>query len=113
MTTQAVRERRKTVTRRIGWRTLKCGDVLNACVKCMGLKKGETPERICQIRVTEVQREPLNFLLQPQNIYWARREMNEEGFMEMEPAAFVQMFCRSHKGCTPRSVVTRIKFEYL
>ena len=54
LTTEQIRNRTKTVTRRLGWQFLKTGDVLNACVKCQGLKPGETVERLCQIRVTSV-----------------------------------------------------------
>lgn len=28
------------------------------------------------------------------------------------PSAFVAMFCATHKGCTPETVVTRIEFDY-
>jgi len=38
LTTKQIRNRSKTVTRRLGWLHIKKGDVLNACVKCMGLK---------------------------------------------------------------------------
>jgi len=111
MTTNQVRNRTKTVTRRMGWANLKPGTILNACVKCMGLKKGEKPERICQIRVLSVCRESL--LLLDLCTEYSDAEMEREGFPGHPPDEFVGMFCRSHKGCTPDSVVTRIEFEYL
>ena len=58
-TEQAVRERRKTVTRRLGWRFLKPGDRLTLCRKVMGRKPDEPLERICEVEVVSVRREPL------------------------------------------------------
>ena len=39
MTTEAIRDRSKTVTRRLGWSFLQPGDLLWAVEKGMGLKK--------------------------------------------------------------------------
>jgi len=41
LTTDQIRNKTKTVTRRDGWLFLKPGDIVQACVKCQGLKKGE------------------------------------------------------------------------
>lgn len=41
MTTGQVRRREKTVTRRMGFQYLELGEILNACVKCQGLKPGD------------------------------------------------------------------------
>ena len=41
LTKEQILARTKTVTRRLGWWFLKPGDVVWACEKCMGLKKGE------------------------------------------------------------------------
>lgn len=51
LTEQAVLERRKTVTRRLGWRFLKPGDRLTLCRKVMGRKPGEPLVRICDVEV--------------------------------------------------------------
>ena len=67
LTTQQVRDRTKFVTRRNGWKNARIGQVLDACVKCMGLKKGEKIEKICQIRLTGVRQERLDRLLHEQN----------------------------------------------
>lgn len=104
LTTDQIRNRTKTVTRRLGWKNLKAGDVLNACVKCMGLKKGEKPERLGQIRVVDVRREPLDGP-------YSMRESIREGFAFSWPE-FVAMFCE-HMGGDPSQEVTRIEFEYL
>ncbi len=94
LTTEQVRNRQKTVTRRLGWRFLKPGDVLNACVKCMGLKKGEKIERICRIRVVDVMFEPLCFI--------TLGDVIREGFPDWGPQDFIQMFCRHNK--VPRDI---------
>lgn len=41
LTEDAVRDRRKTVTRRLGWKFLEAGDRLTLCRKVMGRRKGE------------------------------------------------------------------------
>lgn len=107
LTTEQIRDRTKTVTRRLGWKTLKAGDRIAACRKCMGLKKGETVEQLAVLRVRSVTREPLCAILD-QGI----DECAREGFPYMEPERFVDFFCASHKGCKPDSMVTRIEFEY-
>jgi len=104
MTTDQIRNQTKTVTRRLGWRFLKPGDILNACVKCQGLKKGEKVERICQIRVISVERVEI-------------REINTvevplEGFPDMDRVDFINMFCKMNN-CNWHTWITRIEFEYL
>jgi len=114
LTTQQVRDKTKTVTRRMGWWNLKEGEILNACVKCMGLKPGEKIEVICQIRVISTRREKLNRMMEDLN--YGFDEVKKEGFGEGEinrPSAFIHFFCASHKGCTPDSAVNRIEFSYL
>ena len=112
LTTDQIRAGTKTVTRRMGWLALKPGELLQPVKKGMGLKPGEKIERLRgPIRVTGVQREPLRTLLD--SPIYGQRECVREGFPDYSPASFIDMFCRSHKGCTPDSVVTRIAFEYL
>ena len=41
LTEQQVRERRKTVIRRMGWKDLRAGEQLMLCRKVMGLRLGE------------------------------------------------------------------------
>jgi hypothetical protein len=44
-------------------------------------------------------------------------ETAKEGFGEDPklkwPSAFVEFFCKSHKGVTPETEITRIEFEYV
>jgi len=110
LTTEQVRRREKTVTRRLGWRFLKVGHVVNACVKCQGLKPGEKIERICEIRITNVRREPINRMARRPR--YGRVEASLEGFPELSGAEFVRMFCTA-MNCNDCEQVTRIEFEYL
>lgn len=130
LTTDQIRDRSKTVTRRIGWKFLKRGDILNACVKCMGLKPGEKIERLGQIKVIDVRREPLDFMdttgaahpngdreflmndLVDYPDDYGNEEAKKEGFPYMTGSEFVTMFCE-HMGGSPVQEVTRIEFEYL
>ena len=105
LTTAQVLDRSKTVTRRDGWRNLKAGELIQAVEKGMGLKPGEKVRRLAVLRVRSVRREPLWKI----NTHDCRRE----GFPELNPEQFVEMFCRSHIGCTPSTVVTRIEFDYV
>lgn len=61
MTIDAVRERRKTVTRRHvdTWATLKVGDRLILVEKAQGLRKGERQQVLAEVEVTAVDVEPL------------------------------------------------------
>ena len=98
------KDRSKDVTRRLGWHTVKAGDMLQAVVKCQGLKRGEQIERLGVIRVLSVRREPLNA------ITWA--DCAREGFPDLSPAEFIMMFCKMNN-CEFDQVVSRIEYEYL
>ena len=103
-TRQQMRDRTKTVTRRNGWIFLKPGDVVNAVETCMGLRRGERMRRICQIRVTQVTREPLNWI--------TPEDVAREGFPDWTPEQFIRFYCKSMK-VSPTDEVTRIEFEYI
>jgi hypothetical protein len=112
MTTDQIRARTKTVTRRLGWKHLKAGEILNACVKCMGLKPGEKIERLGQIRVVSATREQLVELMRDD--LYGKLEAEREGFPDLDGKQFVEMFCQHMRpihGCVTE--VTRIQFEYL
>ena len=110
LTTDQIRKRTKTVTRRQGWQFLKPGDVLNACVKCMGLKPGEKIERLGQIRVVDVRRESLQRLREERT--YGRKEARREGFPKLRGWEFAIMFAQNMGGALDQEV-TRIEFEYL
>ena len=103
LTTDAVLERRKTVTRRLGWWFLKPGDELIAIRKAMGLKKGEKVERLCRIHVLSTRREPL--------FYVTVEDVRREGFPDMSSDEFIARFCGAMR-CGPETEVNRIEFEY-
>lgn len=112
LTTDQIRKRTKTVTRRLGWKNLKPGQILNACVKCMGLKPGEQIQRLGQIRVVSAVQEPLVAMMRDEA--YGKAEAEREGFPQMDGKQFVEMFCehmRPVNGCVTE--VTRIEFEYV
>lgn len=105
LTTEQIINETKTVTRRNGWKFLKPGDVLMAVEKCQGLKKGEKIKPIKPIRVISTHPELLRGI--------TKEEVIMEGFPDMTTGEFVEMFCKTHKGCTPDNVINRIEFEYI
>ena len=114
-TEQAVRERRKTVTRRKGWTFLKPGDRLTLCRKVMGRKPGEPLERICDVEVVSVRREPLCAVAGPyrQNggdVEWP--ELIAEGFPDIGPGEFMRTYFRP-QGIGATDDVTRIEWRYV
>lgn len=112
LTTQAARNQTKTVTRRFeSWMKLQRGALVQQVVKGMGLKKGEKIEKIHVIQILSNTPEPLRRLTD--DPAYGRAEVIKEGFPEMTPEQFVEMFCKSHKGCTPESLVNRIEFHYI
>jgi hypothetical protein len=110
-TTEQIKARTKTVTRRDGWTFLKAGEVLCAVEKSQGLGKGGKVKRLGMIRVVSVRREPLSALLADTAYGYA--ECAKEGFPDRTPTVFMEFFCKSHKGVTRDSIITRIEFEYI
>lgn len=110
LTTAQILDQSKTVTRRLGWAALRSGTLVRAVRKGMGLKKGEKVDVLRVLRVIDVRRETLDRLVA--DTAYGRREVVREGFPELTPAEFVRMFCRTHRGCTPKTVLTRIAFSY-
>lgn len=108
LTTEQIRKRTKTVTRRLGWTFLKPGDLICAVEKIRGLKKGEKVKRLATLLVTSVSRESLEELFAAPNGW---DEVAHEGFPGMSPDDFIDFFAESHK-CAKGVVVTRIAFEY-
>jgi hypothetical protein len=112
MTTQAFRERRKTVTRRLGWRNLKVGETLMGVEKCQGLKAGEKIVRISAIEVLDTRWEPLWYIINEGNA-----GVVKEGFPDIYTFDFIQMFMRHNKRqckeLRDETLVNRIEFKYL
>lgn len=103
-TEPAVVERRKTVTRRLGWKFLKPGDRLTLCRKVMGRKKSEPLVRLAEVEVIDVRRERLDAITDNDVIL--------EGFPGWKHYDFVLFFIRQF-GITHDTEVTRIEWRYL
>lgn len=111
LTTEQVRNQTKDVTRRLGWLRLKPGDVLQPVIKNMGLGAGEKIEKIATpVTVVATRQEPLRRMTDEQE--YGRRECQREGFPHLTPAEFITMFCATHRGCTPETIITRIQISY-
>lgn len=104
LTTEQVRRREKTVTRRFGWWFLKPGDRVWAVEKAMGLKKGEKVKRLALIEVVSTRRQPLDAITED--------DCAREGFPDMTPDQFVAMLCE-HYDCWEGETVNRIEFRYV
>ena len=105
LTESQVRARTKSGTRRVGRRMLRAGDQLTLCRKVMGRRPGEPLERIANVEVTSVRREPLAAIIVA--------DVVAEGFPQMTSAQFVSFFCSTHRGCGPGTQVARIEWHYL
>lgn len=115
LTTPQMLERTKTVTRRLGWLTLKPGTLLQAVEKSQGLRKGEQVRKLGVIRVVSVRRERLSTICDQTSAdarIYGRAECRAEGFPDWSPAEFLGMFCK-HNGCRGSDVVTRIEFSHV
>jgi len=108
LTEQAVLDRTKTVTRRLGWRFLRPYDRLTLCRKVQGRKRADgTVEplvRIAEVEVLTGRRELLCDI--------TFDDVAREGFPNYSLRAFIQFFCL-HMRCTPDTEVTRIEWRYL
>ena len=111
MTTEAVRDHSKTVTRRLGWWNLQPGTILQAVEKAQGLKKGEHVKPICLIRVVNVRRERLDTIVHLGSEF-GPIECRREGFPELDPWGFLDMFYGANQ-CDFGTIVNRIEFEYV
>lgn len=103
LTEQAVRDRTKTVTRRLGWRFAKPGDHLTLCRKVMGRKPGEPLVRIADVEIVSVRRERLHNITDEDAL--------REGYGG-SAEGFIDFFCE-HMRCPRWAEVTRIEWRYL
>lgn len=108
-TTDAIRKRTKTVTRRVGWRFLKPGDELFAVEK-MTRRRGEQRKVLARLRVVDVRIERL----------WdvticygdGRAEAQREGLGDLSAA---ELYDRLGfvTGLSKEDELTRIEFHYV
>lgn len=111
LTTPQMLAREKTVTRRIGWRFLKPGDLVQAVEQARGLKKGEVLRKLAVLRIVDVRVEPLSRLVSDPR--YGEDELPREGFPCWSRDEFLEMFRRTHRLTTNDAEVTRIEFEYV
>lgn len=105
LTEDAVVTRTKTVTRRVGWRHVRVGDTLTLCRKVMGRKKGEPIVRLAEVEIVAIHTEMLGMITE--------RDVIDEGLDPMTVSEFIDFFCATHKGATPSTPVTVIRWKYL
>jgi len=105
LTTQQMYDKTKTHTIRDGWWHLKAGEIVNAVEKCMGLKKGEKIVKIGLIRILFTRRDMLVNVTPDLCV--------KEGFPDLTPVEFAQMFCRHNKKATPTKPLNFIGFEHV
>jgi hypothetical protein len=112
LTTEQVRRREKTVTRRVGWKFLKAGDLLQPIEKGQGIPKGGHVTKIGgPIRVVKASSEWMSGFRSRAD---AAAECAREGFPEMTPAEFYAFFRGSHDDPGADDLlVTRIEFLYV
>lgn len=104
LTTPQFVAKTKTVTRRIGWKFLKPGDLVCGVKKAMGLKKGEQLERLGIIHILSVTAEPLCDITQ--------EDVVKEGFPNWTPEQFIKMLV-DHYGISSTQVFNRIEYKYV
>lgn len=108
LTEDAVRARRKTVTRRLGWKFLKPGDRLTLVRKAMGRRRADgTVEplvRIAEVEVVSVRRERLTAV--------TADDVDREGFPGWTPVDFRVFFAQAMH-VPSNAEVTRIEWKYL
>lgn len=129
LTEDAVRARRKTVTRRKGWTFLRPGDRLTLCRKVMGRKAGEPLERIAEVEVVDVRRESILAMTEadvaregvPLRDRWGHERFDEvwypDGgtFNDAQPTveAWIAWYCAEFDLRPYLDDVTRIEWRYL
>jgi hypothetical protein len=109
LTTNQMRARTKTVTRRLGWADLEKGMLLQAVERTRGLEKGTKVRKLGVIRVVSVRKERLSRL---QDARYGKLEAKKEGFPGLSGREFVEHFAAS-LGCPKNALVTRIEFEHV
>ena len=103
-TTDQIRNRTKTVTRRFGWWKIRKGTPLIAVEKYRGVRIADRVE-LAKIIVVSAR------LVILKNIW--RHDLIREGFSYMNRHEFIRMFLKMNRGCHDWTAVMRIEFEYL
>ena len=87
-------------------------DLVQAVEKAQGLKKGEHVKPICLIRVVSSTDESLDAITERAD---GADECRREGFPDLSPIGFVEMFQAANARDCPYfdTIVNRIEFEYV
>lgn len=110
LTTDQIRQRSKFVTRRLGWKNLKPGELFQAVEKAQGLKAGEKVVPLGILRCDSNFQEQLHRMTEDPE--YGAKEVVLEGFPEKTPEQFVDMFCE-HNDIQPSLSIQRIQFSYV
>ena len=100
----------KTVTRRLGWWFLKGGEEIRAVERARGLRK-EAMRELRIFCVLTATKERLDRIVSDAN--YGREECRLEGYPELSPEQFVEMFCDTHPGVSPPTAINRIHFRFV
>jgi len=118
LTIDAVRQRRKTVTRRHvdTWRSLAPGDRLTLVEKGMGLARGDRQVVLAEVGVVNIRVEPIGLLTA--DVRYGRQEVRLEGLDSMTPDEFVAFWCSTLRAPTDSldraaTLCRRIEWQYL
>ena len=110
LTTEQMYSQTKLVTRRQGWDFLKIGDIIQAVEKCQGIPKGGHIKKIGKIIILETRWEPIFQMIHvPQ---YGESEVILEGFPQMTPKEFVEMYC-NHNKVKQWERCNRIRFDHV
>ena len=120
LTEQAVVERRKTVTRRLGWHHATAGMRLTLCRKVMGRKRPdgsvEPLVRLAEVEIVDVRRERIWDITDEDIVREAvDPALFDEHYTETgQPTerAWIDWFCDA-MDCRPDDYITRIEWRYL
>ncbi len=110
LTQDQMRNRTKSVTRRVGWASLKEGDLITAVVQAQGLKLRESPITLGMIKIVGCRAELLSRIIDEPE--YGEREMVLEGFPDMKPEDFVVMLEATNKDANV-GIINRIEFEFV
>jgi len=102
-TTEQIKNRTKTVTRRMGWKFLRRGDLIEAVAKYRGVRVADR-QKLATIRVISARRQRLSYI--------SPDDCEAEGFPNYSPGMFINLFCKMNK-CKRGAWVTVIWFEYV
>ena len=100
----------KTVTRRDGWPSAYCGQIIMAVEKSQGLALGERVKPIHEIQLLTPRWERIDLLLTDR--VYGESEVILEGFPDWTPQMFVEMLCDLDKK-RPDELIHRLEFRHL